>query len=46
VAAIESSLAEHAPGVVLAGAAYRGVGIPACINSAHQAVAALASTAP
>ena len=41
VAAIEAALTASAPGIVLAGAAYRGVGIPACINSAHQAVAAL-----
>jgi protoporphyrinogen/coproporphyrinogen III oxidase len=38
---IESALADEAPGIVLAGAAYRGVGIPACINSGRTAAAAL-----
>jgi protoporphyrinogen/coproporphyrinogen III oxidase len=42
VAAIEAALADHAPGIALAGAAYRGVGIPACVNSGHQAARALA----
>jgi protoporphyrinogen/coproporphyrinogen III oxidase len=41
VAEIETALRDQAPGVVLAGAAYRGVGIPACINSGHQAARAL-----
>lgn len=41
VAAIESALAHSAPGVALAGAAYRGVGIPACINSGRLAAAAV-----
>ncbi len=41
VDAIEAALGAAAPGIALAGAAYRGVGIPACINSAHQAVARL-----
>lgn len=41
VEAIESALREELPGVALAGAAYRGVGIPACINSGHQAAAAI-----
>jgi oxygen-dependent protoporphyrinogen oxidase len=44
VAELEEQLARAAPGVVLAGAAYRGVGIPACIRQAEQA-AARASTA-
>ncbi len=39
---IESRLATDAPGVVVAGAAYRGVGIPACINSGRQAAERLA----
>ena len=39
---LESALADEAPGIVLAGAAYRGVGIPACINSGRSAAAALA----
>jgi protoporphyrinogen/coproporphyrinogen III oxidase len=42
VAAIEEALADQAPGIALAGAAYRGVGIPACIASGHQAARALA----
>ncbi len=42
VEAIEAALRAEAPGVALAGAAYRGVGIPACINSGRQAAAALA----
>jgi protoporphyrinogen/coproporphyrinogen III oxidase len=41
VARIEVALAEAAPGIAIAGAAYRGVGIPACINSGHQAARAL-----
>lgn len=36
VAQIERRLAEH-PGLFLAGAAYRGVGIPDCINAGEQA---------
>jgi oxygen-dependent protoporphyrinogen oxidase len=34
---IEAALARDVPGVVLAGAAYRGVGIPACIASGRRA---------
>jgi oxygen-dependent protoporphyrinogen oxidase len=41
VARIERSLAGDAPGIVVAGATYRGVGIPACIASARQAADAL-----
>jgi oxygen-dependent protoporphyrinogen oxidase len=37
VDAIETSLAAEAPGVVLTGAAYRGIGIPACIGQANTA---------
>lgn len=37
VDAIEATLGREAPGVALAGAAYRGVGIPACISSGHRA---------
>ena len=36
VAAIEAALAADAPGLLVAGAAYRGVGIPACIRAASQ----------
>jgi oxygen-dependent protoporphyrinogen oxidase len=39
VADVEERLAEAAPGVVLAGAAYRGVGIPSCIRQAIRAAA-------
>ncbi|HZQ87494.1 MAG TPA: protoporphyrinogen oxidase [Acidimicrobiales bacterium] len=39
VAAIDSGLARSAPGVFVAGAAYRGVGIPACIAQAKAAAA-------
>ena len=42
----EASLAADAPGLILAGASYRGIGIPACIRSAQaaadRAVASLA----
>lgn len=34
---IEHALNSHAPGVVLAGASYRGIGIPACIQQATAA---------
>ncbi len=37
-----SALAGAAPGVVLAGAAYGGIGIPACIESGEAAAGALA----
>ena len=39
LAAIESALRSAAPGVVLAGASYRGIGIPACIQQADEAAA-------
>jgi oxygen-dependent protoporphyrinogen oxidase len=38
---IESSIAAH-PGLAVAGAAYRGVGIPACIESGQRASARIA----
>jgi protoporphyrinogen/coproporphyrinogen III oxidase len=41
VARIEAALARDMPGVVVAGAAYRGVGIPACVASARRAVGLL-----
>jgi oxygen-dependent protoporphyrinogen oxidase len=41
VAAIERDVAAGAPGVRLAGAAYRGLGIPACIRQGREAAAAL-----
>lgn len=37
LAAIESQLRDAAPGVVLAGASYRGIGIPACVQQADEA---------
>jgi oxygen-dependent protoporphyrinogen oxidase len=37
VDALEADVAEHLPGVTLAGAAYRGIGIPACIRQGRQA---------
>ncbi|MGI8861867.1 MAG: protoporphyrinogen oxidase [Gaiellaceae bacterium] len=37
---IESALADH-PGLALAGAAYRGVGIPDCIHSGEEAARSL-----
>ncbi|HEY8547628.1 MAG TPA: protoporphyrinogen oxidase, partial [Acidimicrobiales bacterium] len=39
VAAAHADLARHAPGLAVAGAWVEGVGIPACIRSAHRAVA-------
>ena len=39
--AVHDALASDAPGVVVAGAAVQGVGIPTCILSAQQAVARL-----
>lgn len=41
VAAVEASLAASLPGVALAGASYRGAGIPACIASGRSAAARL-----
>ncbi len=44
---IDSALAASAPGLTLAGASYRGIGVPACVRDAQRAasatVAALAS---
>jgi len=40
---IESALAGH-PGLALAGAAYRGVGIPDCIHSGEEAAQSIART--
>jgi protoporphyrinogen/coproporphyrinogen III oxidase len=41
---IEGALEAAAPGIRLAGAAYRGVGIPACINSGRTAAASFATS--
>ncbi len=40
VAEVEAALAADTPGILVAGAAQRGVGIPACINQGRQAAAA------
>jgi oxygen-dependent protoporphyrinogen oxidase len=45
VAAAEEGLA-HLPGVVLAGAAYRGVGLPDCVTQARAAAARVLEMAP
>jgi oxygen-dependent protoporphyrinogen oxidase len=39
VDAIDATIAREAPGVTLVGAAYRGIGIPACIAAARAAAA-------
>jgi oxygen-dependent protoporphyrinogen oxidase len=36
VEAVESSLLGHAPGVFVAGASWRGIGIPACVAQAEK----------
>ena len=38
---VETEISEQIPGVALAGSTYRGVGIPACIDSGRNAVRAL-----
>lgn len=43
LAAIERSLNSAAPGVVLAGASHRGIGIPACIAQAEAAATTIGS---
>lgn len=43
--AIENALATDAPNIELAGAAYRGIGIPATIHSGRQAAARLLANA-
>ncbi len=45
VTSIEAALDADAPGVVVAGAAYRGLGIAACIEQARQAAATLTASA-
>ena len=42
VTAIERDLAAAAPGVLVAGASYRGIGIPACVHQGERAAQALA----
>lgn len=46
VEAIDAALASAAPGVVVAGAAYRGLGIAACIGQARAAADGLAALRP
>ncbi len=41
VTALEARLAEDAPGILVAGASYRGIGIPACIDQANGAARTL-----
>jgi oxygen-dependent protoporphyrinogen oxidase len=43
VAAIDAALAAVAPSIALAGSAYRGSGIPACIGSGRRAAASVRS---
>lgn len=40
---VEHALASRAPGVVVAGASYRGIGIPACIQQATSAAERIAA---
>lgn len=44
VAAVDACLAVETPGLAAAGAAFRGVGLPACIRGAQTAAAAVART--
>ena len=44
-AAVDACLADGTPGLVAAGAAFRGVGLPACIRGAQEAVGAVAGAA-
>jgi oxygen-dependent protoporphyrinogen oxidase len=46
IAAVEAALATRLPGVALAGAALRGVGIPACIGSGRAAARAVVAAVP
>ena len=43
LAAIEADLAHNAPGVVVTGSAFRGVGLPACIDQGRTAARQLLS---
>lgn len=44
VAGIEGTLAAECPGLVVAGAAYRGIGVPACIRQGRDAARRLANS--
>lgn len=46
VAGVEAALAARVPGVVVAGAAYRGVGIAACIEQARRAADLVGAALP
>ena len=37
VSSIEARLTQEAPGIVITGAAYRGLGLPACVHQARRA---------
>lgn len=43
LAEIEHSLATNSPGIVFAGASYRGIGIPACVQQARNAGSVIAT---
>jgi protoporphyrinogen/coproporphyrinogen III oxidase len=45
VGRIEADLARNAPGVLIAGASHRGIGIPACVNQGQSAARLLMQTA-
>ena len=42
IAAVDACLADGTPGLVAAGAAFRGLGLPACIRGAQEAAGAVA----
>ncbi len=46
VAALEAELAARTPGVVVAGAAQRGLGLPACITQGRRAARAVLAVVP
>ncbi len=41
VAAVEADVADRSPGLAVTGAAFRGVGLPACIDQGRRAAAAI-----
>ena len=41
LALLEATLQQAAPGVVLAGASFRGIGIPACVQQARTAASSV-----
>ena len=45
IASVEACLAAETPGVVATGAAFRGLGLPACVRQAETAVSTLMGTA-